>query len=281
MWLRILLGQLVQQTARQKVQSAVTDAMRGQLHSQPRDPQAVCEIAFIFALNAESGPLTDMLDGARYMKCPTFVERTGELEGRSVVIAEVGVGVDAARRGTADCLAVHRPKWVVSAGFAGGLADGLNKGHLLMADEVVASSGEAIAIDRKVDPASLASGLHVGRLLTVDRLIREPAEKRSLGTTHHAVACDMESFGVAQACREAGVPFISARVISDTVDDRLPPEIEALLAQNSLAGRLGAATAAVVNRFSSLGDMWKLYEDALKCSQRLARFLKGVCAELR
>jgi adenosylhomocysteine nucleosidase len=70
------------------------------------------------------------------------------------------------------------------------------------------------------------------------------------------------------------------RIISDTVDDRLPPEIEMLLAEKSLAGKLGTAAAAILNRFSAVGDMWQLYEDALKCSQRLARFLRGMIGQM-
>ena len=130
------------------------------------------------------------------------------------------------------------------------------------------------------DSASMSPGLHVGRLLTVDRLLREPEEKRALAEQHQAIACDMESFAVAEACRQAGVKFLSVRIISDTVEDQLPKEIEMLLNEKSLAARLSTAAAAIVNRFSSIGDMWQLYEDALKCSQRLARFLKGMVGQL-
>jgi adenosylhomocysteine nucleosidase len=280
MWLRLLVGQLVQQAATQKMRSMVTDAVQGQLEPGEAAPLGPCEIAFIFALNAESGALTDLLESSTYAKCPTFVERAGLLDGRPVVVAEVGVGAEAAARGTADCLALHKPKWVVSAGFAGGLAEGLNKGHILMADELVDPSGNVLETGLKIDRSSLSPSLHVGRLLTVDHLIREPDEKRSLAQQHNAVACDMESFAVAEVCRQVGVPFFSVRVISDTVDDRLPIEIEKLLTEKSLAGRLGTAAGAILNRFSAIGDMWRLYEDALKCSKRLANFLRSMLPQM-
>lgn len=280
MWLRLLVGQLVQQAAQQKMRSAVSDAVRGQLEQSSAAPAGPCEILFIFALNAESGPLTDMLENGTYTKGPTFVERAGTLDGRRVVIAEVGAGAEAAARGAEDCLALHRPKWAVSAGFAGGLVEGLNKGHILMADELVDLSGQVFATGLKIDRANLSPSLHVGRLLTVDRLIREPEEKRQLAQEHAAAACDMESFAVAEACRNAGVPLMAVRVISDTVDDRLPVEIEQLLMERSLAARLGAAAGAIMQRFSALGDMWKLYEDALKCSKRLAKFLRSMLPEM-
>jgi adenosylhomocysteine nucleosidase len=121
----------------------------------------------------------------------------------------------------------------------------------------------------------------VGRLLTVDSLLREPAERRLLAEKHGAIAVDMESFAVAEACRASGVAFMAVRIISDAVDDELPPEIEHLLAQKSFAGKLGAATGAILKRFSAAKDLWKLREDALKASDRLAKFLGGIMDQLR
>lgn len=281
MWMRLIVGQLVQRAATQHVRSLVTEKLQDELQRGQAAPAGPCDVLFIFALNAESGALTDLLEDSQYAQGPSFVERSGTLAGKRVVVAEVGVGPEAAARGTADCLAIHQPKWVVTAGFAGGLSAGLKKGHIVMAHEVVDLTGRVLSPDHKVDRTTASSGLHVGRLLTVDRILREPQEKLALGQQHGAVACDMESFAVAEVCRQAGVPWLSVRIISDTVDDLLPPEIELLLAEKSLAGKFTTAAAAIINRFSAVGDMWQLYEDALKCSQRLARFLKGVVEQLK
>ena len=90
----------------------------------------------------------------------------------------------------------------------------------------------------------------------------------------------METFAVAKACAAAGRRLLSVRIISDAVDDELPPEIEHLLHQKTLAGKLGAAAGAVLNRFSAAKDLWQLREDALKASDRLAKFLVGVVEQL-
>src|SRR6185295_15522441 len=92
--------------------------------------------------------------------------------------------------------------------------------------------------------------------------------------------CDMETFGVAEVCQERGVPLLAIRIISDGVDDELPSEIENLLAQKTLAGKLGAAAGAVFRRPSAAKDLWRLREDALKASDRLAKFLVGVVGQL-
>jgi adenosylhomocysteine nucleosidase len=98
---------------------------------------------------------------------------------------------------------------------------------------------------------------------------------------HAAVACDMETYAIAEVCRVAKVPFLSVRVISDALEDELPKEVERLLEQHSLASKLGAATGAIFNRPSSIKDMWNLKEQAIKASDRLARFLRSTIAPRR
>jgi adenosylhomocysteine nucleosidase len=253
----------------------------------PRSPAAdeeilPCDVVFIYALGVESGGLVDRLQGAEKSRHAHGTEHAGKLNGREVVIVESGVGQKAAARATAEAIKFYQPRWVISAGFAGGLSDELRRGHILMVEEVTGLTGEPLAIGLKLDRQSLAStkGLHVGRLLTVDRILREPTERRRLAAEHRAIACDMETFAVAAACRDLNVPLLAIRIISDAVDDELPPEIEHLLAQKSLAGKIGAATGAVLKRFSAAKDLWRLREDALKASDRLAKFLVGVVEQL-
>jgi adenosylhomocysteine nucleosidase len=95
-----------------------------------------------------------------------------------------------------------------------------------------------------------------------------------------AIACDMETMAVAQVCRRRHVRFLAVRVISDGLDDRLPPEMERMLDQRSLAGKLGAATRAIFQRPGSVKDMWRLQETARRASDRLANFLAGVIPQL-
>ena len=70
------------------------------------------------------------------------------------------------------------------------------------------------------------------------------------------------------------------RIISDALDDELPKEVERLLAQKTIAGKLGAAAKAVFQRPGSALDFIKLQDDALKASDRLAKFLTGLVVQL-
>lgn len=294
MLLRWIVANWVRQTAQRRIYEAVSemkqhDASLGAGESQPADgdvPPPVelppCQVAVVFALGVESDGLANILKDRVTTRCPTFLEHAGWLEGRRVVVAESGVGRKLAARATEDLISVHQPAWVISAGFAGALTPELQRGHMLMADEVVDTHDGRLSIGLKIDcdAAEASRSLHVGRLLTVDELIRTKAAKEELAEQYSAVACDMETLAVAEVCRRAKVRFMSVRIISDALSDELPKEIEHLLNQKSLAGKLGAATGAILNRPSAVKDMWKLKEDALKASDRLARFLVGVVEQL-
>jgi adenosylhomocysteine nucleosidase len=153
---------------------------------------------------------------------------------------------------------------------------------MFMASSLVHEGSRELNVDFKISPEVLAStpGLRVGRLLTVDALVGQAEDKRRLGEEHQAQAVDMESWNVGEVCRQAKTRFLSVRIISDAVDDVLPPEVETLARQTTTAARLGAAAGAIFRRPSSLKDMLKLKEEALLASDRLAKFLAGVIPQL-
>jgi adenosylhomocysteine nucleosidase len=292
MWLRWVVSNLLNEMAEEQVQHAVerakhfVQAARGPRAGQ--DPlatgaQAPPEVALLFALGLESGGLVDRTTQVVTTECAAFVEHVGMLDGRPVMIAESGVGRPAAAQATEDLIKIHHPQWIVATGFAAALVPTMKCGHIVMADSIVDSEHQALDVGFRIAPQVVEAtpSLHVGRLLTVDRLVRERAEKEQLAAEFGAVACDMETMAVAQVCRAQQVRFLAVRVISDGIDDRLPPEVERMLDQQSLAGKLGAATRAIYQRPGSIKDMWKLQETARRASDRLAKFLVGVIPQLR
>ncbi len=284
MMLRYLLSNWFRQTMHQQIRQTFSDPAQpagaeGEEEWQAPPP---AEVVCVFALGAESGGVVDLLTQCVSSRCASFVEYAGFLANRRVAVVESGVGAQPAAHATADAIDLHRPAWVISAGFAGSLHEDLRLGHILMATEVIDIHGSQLKTGLNLDPETVRAtpGLHSGRLLTVDQLIRTTAEKRQLAAAHGAVACDMETLAVADVCRDKKVKFLSVRIISDALDDELPREIERLLDQKSLASKLGAATAAALNRPSSIKDMWKLKEQAIKASDRLARFVSSTIAQL-
>ncbi|MDP6555083.1 MAG: hypothetical protein QGF59_31085 [Pirellulaceae bacterium] len=293
MILRWLVSNFLRQHAKQHLYDAVAQAARGAVpmtetgeqvdeHGEPLPPPPPAEIVFVFALPVEANGLVDKLTDVVRTRCPGFVEHAGYLAGRRVAVIETGVGCDAAQQATEAALKLHQPAWVISTGFAGALSKDLRRGHIVMANQVVDTHGQQFEIGMRMDRASIdaSPGLHVGTLLTVDQLIRTRDEKEHLGKEHQAIACDMETAAVARTCQQARTRFMSVRIISDGLEGELPKEIERLLDQKSIASKLGVAAGAIVKRPSSLKDMWKLQEEALKATDRLARFVNSVVGQL-
>ncbi len=241
-----------------------------------------CHVGVLFALSAEAGGLVDLLAGRATQRTRYFTVHVGCLKQHTIAVFEGGVGGAAAARAAEAMLDVHQPQWVISAGFCGGLHERLRRGDILLADMLLNQSGEKLAIDLRIDPAELRArqGLHVGPLLTIDRIARSPAQKRDLGRRFQALAVDMETFAVAEVCRRRRARLLSVRIVSDTVDDELPADLEVLARQRTRPARLGAAAAAIWNRPGSVWDMLQLKELALVASDRLARFLTGTISQL-
>jgi len=288
--LQQLLRNWLFNAARQRAAEAVREGSRQQGPSpadaaearQPIKPDR-CDVGLVFALGMEASGLAQRMSGVIRISGAGFVGREGGIEGRRVVAIEAGVGRKAAEHGARALIAGHRPKWIISAGFAGGLDPRLELGDIVMASAVADLDGRELEIDINVDPAALAQSprLHIGRLITVDRVIREAKEKKRLGAERQAIAVDMESMAVAEVCRQEKVRFMVVRVISDSVARELPRDIDYLVKRRTTAGRLGAAARAVLRRPSSVKDMWQLKEDALRASDRLGSFLVGVIGQLK
>jgi adenosylhomocysteine nucleosidase len=236
-----------------------------------------CHFGVVFALAIESGGLEDLLSGLVRIRGHGFAAHEGGLKGRRVVIVRSGAGQTRVARATELLIDGHQPQVVISAGFAGALCPTLKRHDIIFANEVSDLKGQKISLnqaDRIFQHSAAWPGLHVGKLLTLDHVVRRPSEKQALFQQHQALAVDMETFAVAEVCRHRDVPFCAVRIILDAAEDQLPPYIERLLRQESKAARLGAALALLWRRPASLKDLWALKENALMASDKLAKFLE-------
>lgn len=162
-----------------------------------------------------------------------------ELPELSVLVLEAGMGAARARAALQWILSgpllgniVYRPKLVLSVGFCGALHFELKVGDVVLATDVADLGGNSLPTTwpGKLPPGDWRPPLHRGRVLTVDRLLADAAEKQELGQKHAALAVDMESFPLAEPCRRAGVPFGCVRAVSDDAATNLSPRLSGLVA---------------------------------------------------
>ncbi len=176
-------------------------------------------IAITFALPQESQDFIKALRGARLGGHGSVVGRIG---AREVVIAHTGVGLASAEACARELLEAHRPEFVLSAGYAGGLDPTLAVGDILIATNF--SSPPLLEAARAILGAEPRQ--HFGGLTSQSSVAETVAAKTQLAGETGALGVDMETAALAAGCVSAGVPLLSIRVISDAAGDPLPVPME-------------------------------------------------------
>ena len=168
----------------------------------------------------------------------------GHLHGQPVVAVLSRIGKVAAAT-TATALIEHFGVGrIVFAGVAGGLAEGVQRGDLVIADSFLQHDLDASPIfpryevplygtDRfSTDPALTdrlaravrealhGTRVHRGMVVSGDRFVSSAAESQALhNALPDALAVEMEGAAFAQVCHDYGVPFAAVRTVSDRADD--------------------------------------------------------------
>ena len=123
---------------------------------------------------------------------------------------------------------------VLLVGVAGGVDPKLETGDLLLADRHALQNGASQGAGQAIKPDTdmlqsaqkaaleLSVPIFNGGSLTVDHLVAEPHEREFLRTEYQVYSVNMEDYRAAEAAQNAGVPFLSVRVVLDTASQRLP-----------------------------------------------------------
>ena len=164
-------------------------------------------------LTASTGVVAALPAEARWLRASALEVRVG------------GVGAEPARR-TARALIADGAKSLISWGTAAALAPTLGVGTLVLADRVIGDSVPLVP-DREWT-ARIAESLRDvvplvrGTMACPTDVLRNANEKHALADRSGAIAADMESAAIGAVAREAGLPWIVVRVISDAADTVVP-----------------------------------------------------------
>jgi adenosylhomocysteine nucleosidase len=196
------------------------------------------------------------------------------LTGRRLLMLETGVGAAAMEAALTRLLqSSFRPSSVLCIGFCGALDPRRRVGDVFVSEEVCDAAGRSWpATWPAVSPA-----LPRGRLLSLDRIVGDPAEKQRLGRQYQADAVDMESATAARLCQEQAIPFAALRVVSDDASTPLSPVVAEVLSRGQASPlRL---MGVVLRRPWLLPELWRLARDTRRAAQALAaaveRLLSG------
>ncbi|MFZ4288409.1 5'-methylthioadenosine/adenosylhomocysteine nucleosidase [Variovorax sp. HJSM1_2] len=203
-------------------------------------------IAILSALADEQAGLAELLTAPQVVRHAGRDFQTGTLHGQPVVLALSRIGKVAAAT-TATALIEHFGVCaVVFTGVAGGLAQGVAVGDLVVASSFVQHDMDAsplfprfevplygqahfptdAALHQQLLTAAQAmtqagpARVHSGLVASGDRFVSSAAEVVTLrALLPEALAVEMEGAAVAQVCHDYGVPFAAVRTISDRADD--------------------------------------------------------------
>lgn len=149
--------------------------------------------------------------------CALEIERRAlaGLERPGVEIHVSGIGPDAAAA-LGERLTQRPLRAMIATGFCGALIPRLDVGTIVVAERVVhENTGDVFAAD---DVMLAAAEGRRGTLVSAGEVARTPADRAAL----QGLAVDMESAALARAARDADVPFIAIRAVSDRFRDRIP-----------------------------------------------------------
>ncbi len=154
-------------------------------------------------------------------------------EGAPSVLC-AGPGAERARR-AARLLIDQGCLGLVSFGLAGGLDPADPPGTLVLADRVLTPTGQSLPTDAgwrehlahtlRAPAGEFPFEIAIGALLGSDALIAEQSAKAQLFAETGALAVDMESHGVAEVAKLAGLPFLVVRAIADPAGLSLPSSV--------------------------------------------------------
>ncbi|MFM1995799.1 MAG: 5-methylthioadenosine/S-adenosylhomocysteine nucleosidase [Planctomycetota bacterium] len=250
------------------------------------DVRPTIAAGIVFAMPIEADAFARCVHEVVVIEAAGLTFQAGQVAGRSIAWCVGGAGEAAAAKAARLLIAGHRPRLVVSAGFAGGLDPDLVRGLVL---EPVRSLREAggppLELGLRSAPAlpfgpSAAADPTGPSIVTVAEVVTSPAAKRALATKTGAVLVDMETYAVAEAARDAGLPCAALRVVSDTAGQELPREVTALARPQSGMRRLGVALGAIGRRPRAALDLWQLWENAVVDGRTLGHAIEDFCRRL-
>jgi adenosylhomocysteine nucleosidase len=226
-------------------------------------------IAIVSAMHEELAAVLDLMPDEHMQVVGGREFWLGHLHGQPVVAVLSRIGKVAAATTATALIERFGVRRIVFTGVAGGLAQGVNVGDIVVADSFLQHDLDASPIFPKyqvplygvdrfaADPALSARlavaaqralpgvRLHRGLVVSGDRFVSTTAESRTLqAALPQALAVEMEGAAIAQVCHDYGVAFAAVRTVSDRADDAAHGDFVRFVRE--VASR---HSAAIVNAF--------------------------------
>lgn len=192
-------------------------------------------IGIVIAMDKEFAQVRSLLGDVNETVRRGKAYTTGTIGNNEVIMVQSGIGKVNAAIWATDMIEAFRPDAVISTGVAGGASTSLEVQEVVVATESCyhdAYCGSEVAYGQimgmperfasdggllaKASAIDCGTKVTPGLIVTGDWFVDSRDKMRSIiARFPEAMAVDMESAAIAQACHTFGVGFISFRIISD------------------------------------------------------------------
>ncbi|USD36940.1 MULTISPECIES: 5'-methylthioadenosine/S-adenosylhomocysteine nucleosidase [Ferrimonas] len=201
------------------------------------------KIGIIGAMEQEVALLRSQIQDLQVTTLANIEFYSGTLNGADVVVTRSGIGKVTAAIATTLLIERFAPDAIINTGSAGGFAQELAIGDVVISSEVryhdvdvtafgyeigqLPSQPAAFLPDARLVDVAKASIVRVGEvqaieglICTGDSFIADP-QRTAVMLSHFPAmaACEMEAGAIAQTCHQFAMPFVVIRAISDNAND--------------------------------------------------------------
>ncbi|MFT5788986.1 MAG: adenosylhomocysteine nucleosidase [Shewanella sp.] len=208
------------------------------------------KIGIIGAMEPEVAHLVESMQNSTSTTIAGIEFVAGQLAGREVIVTRSGIGKVTASIATTLLIEKYAPDAIINTGSAGGFADDLAIGDIVISSEVRHHDVDVTAFGYEIgqmaqqpaafipDVALVAAAQKAvsslgevkaieGLICTGDSFICDPVRtKTMLENFPTMAACEMEGAAIAQVCHQFSVPFVVIRSLSDNANNDSPVDFD-------------------------------------------------------
>ncbi|RYV02280.1 5'-methylthioadenosine/S-adenosylhomocysteine nucleosidase [Shewanella sp. OPT22] len=200
------------------------------------------KIGVIGAMEPEVVHLIEALDNKQTQTIAGIEFVSGKYANHELVITRSGIGKVAASMATTLLIQMFNPEKIINTGSAGGFADDLDIGDIVVSSEVRHHDADLTAFGYEIgqlpqNPAAFKADDHLlhltqgaiekvgqvksklGLICSGDTFVCDPERtKTMLANFPTMAACEMEGAAIAQVCHKFNIPFVVIRSLSDNAN---------------------------------------------------------------
>ncbi len=296
-----------QEGSKQEKKSAQTDCEKIENENFNR-----ADIGILFASGQELAGFFDIMPKPKITMGNDLKYRTVVWNHLRIAAIESGFGAKNVQKATDVMIKVFRPLRILSAGFATSLVPELKKNQLVICDRLIrALNGDVIDFrsralgapdfqsdeihganspENEIDPSfieahpvlssaeyqKMEKRFASGTLLSLKDIPASIEKRESIAKKYGASLCDRETWHIANICIQAGIPFLSLRIITEELKELSKPVHKMKNNSDSMSRWLGALVGTVMKNPKGLVDIFNNRQDLLIASDELGKMIRDI-----